>query len=175
MRESKKYPRGATRKGAPCKHCGSTDKYLSSRRCVNFYGMKGHSDMVYIHPPLATEKACRSCGVVKPVGEYQWREASQRYRSECKACRSLIGSCSHYGITTDHYRSLLSQQDHRCAICKIHVDDVEHSTFTRLVIDHNHTTGEVRGLLCATCNSGLGHFHDNVTKLQSAINYLSNN
>lgn len=43
-----------------------------------------------------------------------------------------------------------------------------------LVIDHNHQTGKVRGLLCANCNNGLGFFMDNIENLKEAIRYLEN-
>ena len=44
-----------------------------------------------------------------------------------------------------------------------------------LVIDHCHTTGRVRGILCRTCNGGLGFFKDNIKALAGAVLYLSNN
>src|SRR5690348_16520238 len=82
LEETAKYPRGATRKGAPCKHCGSTEKYLSSRRCVNFYNIPGHKDMVYVPPvlPPETYRECRDCGEVKSIGEFGWRSDTEKYR-----------------------------------------------------------------------------------------------
>lgn len=53
-----------------------------------------------------------------------------------------------------------------CAICG------EPEGKDRLVVDHDHTTGKVRGLLCRTHNVGLGHFGDSTALLQAAINYL---
>lgn len=50
-----------------------------------------------------------------------------------------------------------------CAICK---------QTKKLVVDHNHTTKQIRGLLCSTCNLGLGMFQDNMDLLESAIRYL---
>jgi hypothetical protein len=67
------------------------------------------------------------------------------------------------------------EQGNRCAICKTHADDIPHATFkyNPLVIDHCHSTGHVRGLLCPTCNNMLGHAKDNVAVLAAAIEYLS--
>jgi len=65
-------------------------------------------------------------------------------------------------------------QDNACAICKTPSDEIPHSTFkyNPLVIDHSHTSGVVRGLLCPTCNNLLGHAKDNVELLKAAITYL---
>jgi hypothetical protein len=72
-----------------------------------------------------------------------------------------------YGITLDDYGRLLLEQDNKCAIC-LHPDVM----VGPLVIDHDHVTGEVRGLLCNGCNTGLGLFRDNLTLLLWAVRYL---
>mgnify|MGYP001612685598 FL=1 len=69
-----------------------------------------------------------------------------------------------YGINLATKQALAIQQDNKCLIC---------GHETRLVIDHNHTTKQVRGLLCSLCNWGLGNFRDNPTILQKAIDYLN--
>lgn len=51
-----------------------------------------------------------------------------------------------------------------CCICRVKHD---------LCVDHNHKTGKIRSTLCRKCNLGLGHFDDDLEKLQSAIKYLS--
>ena len=68
-----------------------------------------------------------------------------------------------YGITDEEYDSLLIKQVARCAICNEHV---------KLCVDHDHNTGKVRGLLCNTCNAGLGMFKDSIRLLAGAIVYL---
>lgn len=75
-----------------------------------------------------------------------------------------------YGITLEDYNNMLEAQGYKCAICG-NEDEVEGR---RLAIDHCHTTGKVRGLLCGKCNRGLGLFYDNFTLLQNAIEYLKN-
>ena len=72
---------------------------------------------------------------------------------------------SRYGITMDDYYVLLANQNNSCAICKTPATKT-------LDVDHCHTTGKVRGLLCNNCNRALGHFKDNVDYLKTAINYL---
>lgn len=74
-----------------------------------------------------------------------------------------------YGITQQQYDTMLAQQDGACAICRgEHVGPGE-----RLHIDHDHTTGEVRGLLCSKCNTLLGLADDNADRLAAAITYLT--
>ena len=67
-----------------------------------------------------------------------------------------------YGLKIDEYYKLVYIQDGKCAICKKKIE----------AIDHNHTTGNVRGLLCNKCNLGLGHFNDNIKLVQKALDYL---
>lgn len=69
-----------------------------------------------------------------------------------------------YGITIQEYEEMVKNQKGKCLIC--------HTKTTKLVVDHNHTTSKVRGLLCQKCNSALGIFKDSKVILQSAINYL---
>jgi hypothetical protein len=74
-----------------------------------------------------------------------------------------------YGITLEQYDEMLEEQNYRCAICN-NEDEVEGR---RLAIDHCHTTGVVRGLLCGKCNRGIGLFYDSRELLERAINYLN--
>lgn len=69
------------------------------------------------------------------------------------------------------YGQLQILQDGKCAICGKGPGGMS-NTKKRLVVDHNHKTGKIRGLLCGSCNIGLGHFKDNVEILKSAIKYL---
>jgi hypothetical protein len=62
---------------------------------------------------------------------------------------------------------MAAQQNQGCAIC-----GCKCSTYSRLSVDHCHTTGKVRGLLCQKCNSAIGYMEDNTDRLLSAVNYL---
>ena len=73
-----------------------------------------------------------------------------------------------YGIDFDDYNAMLFKQNHRCCICNSHEDDFKR----RLAVDHCHTTGKVRGLLCHHCNISLGNFKDDPKLLKRAIKYL---
>jgi len=72
---------------------------------------------------------------------------------------------STYGITIDQYESMLNDQNGKCWICK--------NSFKTLCVDHCHSTGRIRGLLCKNCNFGIGKFKDNIKNLENAIKYLT--
>ena len=118
---------------------------------------------------------CRKCGKEKSLSEYEFRNDNKKYRTECKPCRASCEAAKRYGVTVGDVEALRVKQGNRCAICSTHADDIPHKSFAHnpLVIDHDHKTGEVRGLLCPTCNAGLGHFKDGVHLLASAITYLT--
>ena len=78
-----------------------------------------------------------------------------------------------YGITLDQYNEMFVSQDGACAICK------EEETVTGkdgkakpLCVDHNHTTGKVRALLCYRCNAGIGYLQDSPYITEQATKYL---
>jgi hypothetical protein len=73
-----------------------------------------------------------------------------------------------YGLTEEEYTVLLISQNNLCAIC---CKDKESKRDWH--VDHCHTTGKVRGILCHHCNLGLGNFKDNKGYLENAIAYLS--
>lgn len=70
-----------------------------------------------------------------------------------------------YGITIEQYDAMMAAQDGRCAICGV-------LPTRHLCVDHDHETGEVRGLLCEPCNFALGHMADDVDRLLAAAAYL---
>lgn len=75
-----------------------------------------------------------------------------------------------YGISPEQFNNMLADQDGCCKICKSphpHGKGTWH-------IDHCHSTGKLRGLLCHYCNTGLGAFRDNLFLLKSAMEYLEN-
>lgn len=73
-------------------------------------------------------------------------------------------------LTVDWYSKLIEEQNECCAICKKNIK----SFVKRLVVDHCHKTGKVRGLLCHSCNTAIGNLRDNVEILKSAIDYIEN-
>jgi hypothetical protein len=77
----------------------------------------------------------------------------------------------YFGITVEQYNFILDKQNGCCNMCKKH-----HSEFKRaLAVDHDHSTGLIRGLLCHSCNRGLGYLHDNIDTLINGIEHLKSN
>lgn len=74
-----------------------------------------------------------------------------------------------YGLTEEEYDKMFQHQKGCCLICGLHQDNFKKSFH----IDHCHTTGKIRGLLCRNCNVGLGHFKDSIELLNKAIKYLN--
>ena len=69
-----------------------------------------------------------------------------------------------YGITTKVKDFMSSKANGKCEICL---------ESTKLVIDHDHDTGLIRGVLCSKCNRGLGHFNDDIDLLTKALTYVT--
>lgn len=75
-----------------------------------------------------------------------------------------------YGISNEMYDTMLVEQDFKCKICDS--SDTRNKSTKYLVVDHDHKTGNIRGLLCDYCNVGLGRFEDDIKRLEKAIMYL---
>lgn len=74
-----------------------------------------------------------------------------------------------YKITPEEFEALWIRQNGLCAICTSPIFMGTRNT----AVDHDHNTGKIRGLLCSTCNTGLGQFQENEENIKSAIRYLS--
>lgn len=79
-----------------------------------------------------------------------------------------VGLRNLYGITLEDYNQIFAEQNGSCLICGKSQLELK----KRLHVDHDHKTGKIRGLLCNSCNQGLGYFKDNKESLLKAIKYL---
>lgn len=75
------------------------------------------------------------------------------------------------GATLEDFNTMFENQQGYCKICGKHQANLKRA----LNVDHNHKTGKLRGLLCNSCNLGLGMFKDNLILLELAIKYLKEN
>ena len=95
------------------------------------------------------------------VKQREWKLAN-RERVRTHALMRL------YGITEAEFQALENSQDGKCKIC----GEVPNH---RLQVDHCHSTGKIRGLLCLHCNTAIGHFNHDPATILAAINYLEKN
>lgn len=116
--------------------------------------------------------ACKSCSkssakknrqdnLLRYKEQDRIRNITPKHRGERLLCN--------YGITLEKYDALLAEQGGVCAICKKEESSKKKKNLT---VDHDHSTGVVRGLLCHQCNSGLGMFRDSSSLTQAATEYL---
>jgi hypothetical protein len=79
-----------------------------------------------------------------------------------------------FGITYDNYMEIYKQQEGVCALCGFPETALDHRTKRprMLAVDHCHISGNIRGLLCTKCNTGLGNFLDSPDLLEKAIKYI---
>jgi len=114
-------------------------------------------------------RVCSQCGIEKKITEFHRRSSvSCGVMSHCKSCNNHLSR--KYRLSEDEYNKLLISQDGKCAICK---SEDPGGRYTVLNVDHDHNTGEVRGLLCLRCNHVLGYVNDDIEILKTAIDYLS--
>ena len=102
--------------------------------------------------------------------EYRARARRQSRESSKRRSKAQRLAESH-GIPLETFQMFLEKQQGVCAICS---NQGTTERFKHLSVDHNHVTGEIRGLLCHKCNMGIGQFQDNPELLQKAIAYLTN-
>lgn len=121
--------------------------------------------------PLAVpagQKFCRTCGTTKQHAEWSTnRRASDGLQTRCKACAAAAARRDHlrtaYGISVAELDGMLAAQHGVCAICQ---------TAPAIHVDHDHRTGQIRGLLCFRCNAALGQLDDDALVLRRAARYL---
>lgn len=133
-------------------------------------------------PEAPGGKICVTCETWKPFAEY-WRHSGGRFglRPQCKGCirtgqstwrktpsakaHSRRKTLSQYGLTGEQYDAMFVEQGGLCTICR-------RLPKGRLVVDHDHATGAVRGLLCRRCNVGLANFDEQAEIIERAGRYL---
>jgi len=128
-------------------------------------------------------KICSKCGKEKPLSEFYFNKQRGNYYASCKKCKYEYTKAHRkspdswyakhnteykrdyrarnlYGITGDEYDKILSRG---CEVC---------GSTEKLHLDHDHSTGKVRGCLCQSCNLALGLMGDNPERLHKLANYM---
>jgi hypothetical protein len=110
-------------------------------------------------------KVCQNASTRKATDPEKHRQKMVAYRASDPSRSKNYNLKYRYGIDQKSVTRLLEAQGGACVICQ--------SPLIRMTVDHDHLTGRVRGLLCFSCNSGLGCFKDNPKLLQAAKDYLA--
>jgi hypothetical protein len=127
---------------------------------------------------------CRKCKSEKEKAAHQknpairkrindkWKEKRKVYYSDEKRKRKYKHEelLRTFGLTLEQYEQMLQSQNNSCAICK---RPERAKNAKKLAVDHCHTTGNIRGLLCSNCNRALGLLEDRTDLLKEAIVYLT--
>lgn len=115
------------------------------------------------------DKPCRSCGTVFSPLAPSHMHCSDECSTSSQSERYLQRT---YGISLSNYRDMMESQHCRCKICGGEGFVMAKHHTMKLVVDHCHTLGVVRGLLCHNCNRALGLLQDNTASLKAALVYL---
>ena len=163
--------------------CGCGTRTNLDRRGNPRAFLRGHARRAVTLPD--GRRVCKKCGEAKSLDEFTKRTSSRFVDGRDPWCKKCYAEKSReyyakskesyqrtsyrrsikrkYGITWDQYEALLEEQGGVCKICQ---ED------NRLVVDHDHRTSEIRGIICHRCNVGLASFQDRKDLLMNAINYL---
>ncbi len=123
-------------------------QYLSQRKCPYCESpfLPKRKDQIYCR-----KKCCDKASSKRTGG---WKRHARRVKWKRQGI----------DITYSQYETMFEKQGGICPICL--------EKFSSLVVDHNHNRGNIRGLLCHSCNLGIGSFRDNKENLERAIHYL---
>jgi len=157
--------------------------------------VRGHNHRYRARPWDEPEgmRLCSKCKQLKSLTEfYKYTKGRDGYQGVCKECSARNHKTwaqenrqkeryytqrarlrDKYGITVEAYNDLLARQNGLCAICDKPETTVHSGSARLMAVDHDHETGEIRGLLCNNCNRALGLFGDDLSTLQRAVAYLS--
>ena len=135
-------------------------------------------------------KTCNTCNETKELTEYHKAKVNKDgHENRCKACKQAWQSDPaqraararrswkysikvNYGMTPEDYYKMVEEQGNKCAACDTPWEELVNHVWERWCVDHNHNTGEVRGLLCNGCNAAAGHAQDDPKILRGIANYL---
>ena len=124
-----------------------------------------------------TTSSRTSCSACKPIIAAEWYKKNA---ARCRATHKIWNDKNQdyrrqqrlerrYGITHEDYLQMLVRQAGVCAVCS---RPEALTRYGRLSIDHNHETGEIRGLLCDGCNASLGHLQEDPETIRKLADYI---
>jgi len=179
-----------------CKECNNLRKYVRLRKKTRDDGRKGHIPTIEsMRLAKKNLKYCSCCCEIKGISEYH--KSKNQYlgiASICKICANEKGRGRlekdkekrkqkylrnrekqrdsklkrKYGISLHEYNEMLNNQNYKCAICGIKRSDVKKD----FAVDHNHSTGQIRDLLCSKCNPAIGFVRENPEIARRLADYI---
>ncbi len=139
-----------------CSECGQ------SKLMIDFYSKSRKSN--YQESAAGVSHRCKECDKIA-------RKAYVSVNTDKCAQSDRKYHLSKYGLTPEDYNMMFERQKGKCLGCEKHQSEFSR----RLVVDHDHKTGKIRGLLCTPCNLILGYAKDQTVVLESLIKYLTIN
>ena len=136
-----------------CSTCGEV-KPISSDFYTTQY--KGRN-----HPTVSS--MCRGCHNAKHRKKYATESVEERKKRQEANVRNHL--TRKYGLTTEEFSAMMLKQNNKCKICEREMNLPQ--------IDHNHTTGKIRGLLCNPCNMAIGLLKEDIKVFYNAISYIN--
>ena len=162
-----------------CNACLKEPAYLKARKEAQLHSSEKQRRKSGIKPPKLKVREdgmvwCLGCNDYIPPNRFKQHLTKAKglvYAPRCKKCLSAYQHEQRlryaYGIDGEDYYNIFDYQNGVCYICQ------RKPRKMRLAVDHNHKTGEVRGLLCKTCNRDIiGSAKDEISFLERAIDYL---
>lgn len=116
--------------------------------------------MALCHP----DRLHRSGGKCQSCYQRDWKVEARARIPGKRAAYNMKSQSARYRLTPDQLQAMIDAQSGRCAACE--------QTRDQLQIDHCHTTGEIRGLLCRNCNTAAGMAGDDPARLRAVADYL---
>lgn len=119
---------------------------------------------------MSALQMCPKCREFLPSTAFV--SATGKVRKNCTTCQLLLDlhyNLSKYGLTIPQYEAMVTEQEGKCKICRRTVDQLGE----RLLIDHCHNTGKVRGLICRDCSTGLARFKDHPTIIRNTQSHIA--
>jgi hypothetical protein len=155
-----------------CKECQRAKKCEPGfKLCSKCFEVKNNSEYLIVGKSKRLARYCNKCSIeAKKEKRLRKIENDNKYyysnHSEIREQQVNARLLKRYGITINEYNKKFEEQDGRCMICS-----KEHISEKRMHVDHDHETGQVRGLLCAPCNNHLGIL-ENEEWVKKAKSYL---
>lgn len=150
--------------GQPCKHCSGTLRNAGDGSCVECNKTRSRVRMAKLRETGAHLEA-QYRYEQSPLGKV----ARSKYNSGAGKINNKKATLKNkFGMTIDQYIMLLEQQGEKCAVCSTPRNNLKRD----LSVDHNHTTGKIRGLLCDNCNIALGHLKEDTERMKNMIRYV---